>query len=252
MKKLTSKKIVSTSSTKKCTAHKITKGIKPLNILDDSDKYLFEDTIFEKDKVLKLAVSKTYLPEGPSLLEGLYSDDNFSTVLMRNPNCDEGASFIKAGGFLKDGSFLIFYALLWKERAIVSNNIELSDTEITFFSPSAKHCNFLEDWMHSVHSGWSKDSEKLKKSGTLPLGQGAIDWIKDTCYHWDELFLLKSDALMFNNGYTKKSLDFYEVGEGDGVWSRNQAADGFREIIDISFHWPFPVVFRRKIWWTVG
>ncbi len=213
---------------------------RPVEDWGGEDEMFFEDTIFEKDDVLKLAVSKTYLSADPELSAGLEKNNHFGNLAKLRPESDIGASFIRAGGFADDGTFHGFYVLLWRGMSIVSRDIELSDREITFLN-STRYCSSFGDIAKSM-----KASNKV----TLSLGKAATGDILDTCVHWEKLFSFDSDVLSLNNGYTKESLDFEEVSAG--VWNRNQFEDGFQEIIDMSFHWPYPVTFHRKVWWTVG
>lgn len=246
MKKLIGKKtVVAAPLNATCAQHKISAVTDAQSDFEYEEAFNFEDTIFEKENVLKLAVTKTYICAKPKLFRGLRKNKHFKMMLVNGPEYEyeDGATFMKSGGFQKDGSFIWFYALLWKGRSIVSSEIELNGSKISFLCPNLRLCCTSQDMVSSTEKS---------ETATFSLGKAIIESIKNTCEHWDKLFFLKSDSLEFNNRYTKKSLGFYEFGKGDGVWNRNQANDDFQDVIDMSFHWPYPVNFHRKTWWTVG
>jgi len=230
----------------------------PLNATSESRKtrsaitsqseFEFEDIVFldfenyDMHQFMQLAVSKTYLASQPKLLCGLTSNDYFAKALKGEPECAGAASFIKAGGIQKDGSFIFMHALLWNGQSIVSTGIELSGSEICFIGPSIGYCSSFID---------GAETTVVSKNVELTLGKVAIKGIKETCEHWDELFSIKSDGVCFNNGHSLDSLDFENNCDGDDVWSRNIGVDGYQEIVDASYYWPFPVKFHRKAWWTI-
>lgn len=203
---------------------------------------LLEDYIFLDKQMLNLAVTKKYLGSDAQLANGLIGHKHFSLIDMPAPGREDGPVFIKAGGYQKDGSFGWCYALLWKQRAIICNDIALNGSKITFLKPTVRYCSTYRDMMNTTD---------VSKSVVLSLGEEAIENIKMACDHWDQLFCLKSDVLSFQKGQNKKSLNFEKV--TSGVWGRNlHDIGGIDDLIDVSFYWQYPVEYHRKVWWTIG
>lgn len=202
----------------------------------------FAEYVFLDGKDINLALTMKYLGEDFDYRD-IINHEHFNTVAVPDPCREDGPVFIKVGGYKADGTFGYFYAILWDRRTIFSSEIQLSDGKIKFLSPNVMYCT-----SYNKHPTSSTES----KAVSFSLGKDAIELIKQTCDRWDELFCVKHNALIIQDGQSKKSIGLSKV--DSGVWGRSSVCEpgGIDEIIDVQFHWPFTVAYQQVVSWNIG